>query len=790
MRRKFPDNKRLTNAAAATVILLAGALSAIWAFVVPIFQAPDEPAHFDYAMSIYGAHRLIRLSDGRPDWIASPYTAYLLHAADFGRIAQHSSMRVPSGYGTRGFFARIDAGAPSVHSLTPPQGRISYIVPLYPFGFYALEALWMHAVGLFTGSLTALFFAARLLCVFLMMGGLYFNYRTALNLGLARWTSVALIAAIGFFPLTSFVSSYVQPDNLAYALTSAALFLATKLQRQVLRYGTLGALGLFLGLLAVTKLQFFVSAAIPILFYCAVRFTQLKRPVFQPLLGIAWLLAPTILLVAVQRLVVDQSGLGGQADVTSGALFDFFHGVIASGPAAAVHAVFANGINAVTDFFISGACAATYWQVVGWVDTPIVIFNDGAEAWIRALISLGTIAVFIILAFFLSRNALRLVSAAMRGHLRQALAVAAADPVLNSYVCIVALLVALYIVSNNAFGAEGRHWFPYVFPAFLCFAWYAPRALNRQHARLSALLTCTLLGYAVVASAYAFSDVLHRYYGPSSAPYVAGVPHASQIVPGTAAGALRPVQTAAYHVNSAVLPSSFGPAARLLVTGAVLPTADNVDARVAVVLDQHRPIPVVTAQFDFRVAEVLRSVAAGYSGFYGYVAATGLREGAHAVTAYAILDDGRAYQRVTPTRLFFLTPSGGRFSGAFLRELDATPVVKGNLVVRGACAGGARVLLSGTITDGSPSSYSAIWLLVDGKPYPARYDAVHNEFDGTVQAPDPPDGLHRAAAYALSEGVLGYRRISETTSFRAARFSGRTWTLGEMPASCDDASGD
>src|SRR5579871_2466709 len=91
---------RRTAIAAAVVILLAGGLSTVWAFLVPIFQAPDEPAHFDYAASIYGAHRLIRLSDGSADWIVSPYTKYLLKALDFSRLAMNSSMRAPSGYGT------------------------------------------------------------------------------------------------------------------------------------------------------------------------------------------------------------------------------------------------------------------------------------------------------------------------------------------------------------------------------------------------------------------------------------------------------------------------------------------------------------------------------------------------------------------------------------------------------------------------------------------------------------------------------------------------------------------
>lgn len=88
---------RGADLAALAVILLAGALSATWAFLVPIFQAPDEPAHFDYAISIMSAGRLIHVGDRPADWVVSPYTRYLLRATDFERIAWHSSMRVPSG---------------------------------------------------------------------------------------------------------------------------------------------------------------------------------------------------------------------------------------------------------------------------------------------------------------------------------------------------------------------------------------------------------------------------------------------------------------------------------------------------------------------------------------------------------------------------------------------------------------------------------------------------------------------------------------------------------------------
>ncbi|HVN68600.1 MAG TPA: DUF2142 domain-containing protein, partial [Candidatus Binatia bacterium] len=221
----------MRNALALTIVVLAGSLSATWALTVPIFQATDEAAHFDYAMTIFSAGRLIATPGRTTAWIASPYTRYLLGATDYFRLAFHSSMRVPAGYGTLAYYRRIDAGAPSLTAAANDGGPISFIAPAYPFGFYALEALWMKLAAALTHSLVATFFAARLLCVLLMMIGLYFSYRTALNVGISPWLCVALVAIAGFFPLTTLVSSYVQPDNLAFALVAASLFLSTQLRR-------------------------------------------------------------------------------------------------------------------------------------------------------------------------------------------------------------------------------------------------------------------------------------------------------------------------------------------------------------------------------------------------------------------------------------------------------------------------------------------------------------------------------------------------------------------------------
>jgi hypothetical protein len=781
----------VSRAAALTVILLAGALSTAWAFLVPIFQAPDEPAHFDYAMSVRDAGRLVGLADGRRDWIVTPYTRYLMQAADFDRIVWHSSMRVPQGYGSRAYFARMDAGAPNLRAPATPTGTINYIAALYPFGFYALEALWIGTVAHFAPSLVTVFFAARLLCVGLMMLGLYFNYRTALNLGLPRWTSVALTAAIGFFPLTSFVSSYVQPDNLAYALVSASLFFATGLRGVRLPPATIAGLGVSLGLLAVTKYQFFISVALPVLPLAALRLIQWRPAWPRFLAAAAALLAPALILLAIQHSLVTSANT---APVSIGS--EPLRRALAAGLLPGIGYVVSTTVAGFTNFFLSGSNAVTFWQTIGWVDTPIVILNTGIELLIRSAISLATLAVAVVLIYYGGRNALVLARAARLRHRRLAGEILLSDPVLNSYLCFAALMLALYVVSNNAFGAEGRQWYPFIFPAFLCFIWYAPRALAKRHQMASAALAGTLAAYSLIAGGFALHDLRDRYYGPQLAGYVRTFPAPRQIA-AQDDGVLWPIQDAAYHVNDGTAAFAFARGLRLLVDGAALsPRTDTTPAAVAVLLDGRVPVPVLANQYLYTIAEATHRPADGYSGFYANIATARLSEGPHFVTAFARFPGESRFDRVPPTRLFFVTHGGARFSAAFAATLARLPAVAGSLAASGVCEGslrnastpvlssGAVALLAGRIAQ-SPrhDPYVATWLLLEGRPYPARFTAG-GSFVGTIPTQGLGPGLHLVTAFALT-GSARSLRIGVPASFRVAADS-RTGFSETVPAACSD----
>lgn len=770
------NKPRAADLAALGAILAAGALSTLWVFLVPIFQPPDEAAHFDYAVSIYSAQRLVRLSDGPRDWIVSPYTKYLLRVSDQQRIAGHSPMRVPPGYGTRAYYAAVDAAAPRLDRRLPSEG-VSYIAPTYPFGFYALEAVVIRAATAFTDSIVTVFFAARLFCVFLTMLGLYFNYRTGLALGVPRWTSVALIAAIGIFPMTSAMSSAVQPDNLAYLLISATLFVATAWRAGVQPLRIAGVLGVLLGLLAITKYHFFLSVALPVLLLAAVR---LRSPIraAKRAIAAALLIVPSALLLAVQHWGVGESRRSVGSAVASFTEVDALRTALAGGAGSALHYVAGTSVAGFVDCFISGFCAATFWRVLGPGDTPIVIANAGISLLVRVTVSLATLAVAIVLVYYGARALLRLAKAALRGHAGAALRAIAADPVINSYFLFVALMLGLYVLTNDAYGAAGRHWYPYVFPAFLCFVWYAPRALRKEHRRLSAALACVLLAYSAIAAAYSIAGITQRFYTSPTGTYAVVDPPPAEVSAAKAVGALWPLQPAEYHVAGSNVQFDFRKDTRLLITG-VAAGDGNIPARIAVVLDGRQALPVLTGEYIIAIAELTFSTANGYSGFSAYVPANELSEGPHVISAYAQAPGESSFARIHPMRLFFITANGG-FSNAYRQSLAPLPAVTGNLEAAGLCRNRSVLLLRGRIAR-APGTIG-VWLLDGERPYPAKYDPT----DGSFVAMLPLAALTAngpVTAYALAPNARTQGPIGNGLVLDAAT---QTRLPNAAPSSCAD----
>jgi hypothetical protein len=791
------------DVAALCTIILAGSLSTTWVFIVPIFQANDEAAHFDYAISIASAGKPIPMGDKKADWIVSPYTRYLLGANDYFRIAFHSSIRAPRGYGTLAYYRRLDANAPSLREPVDRPGRISYLAALYPFRFYLLEGAWMRIIALLTNSLAAVFFGGRMLCVFLTMLGLYFSYRTAINIGVPRWIGVALVIATGFFPLTTTVSAYIQPDNLAFMLVSAGLFFATQLRGAKRPMLTMAALGLALGFLAVTKYQFFLSAAIPIALLVVARFWSERPALAAALLRISALVIPTAALLRAQGALATPAYAAAAGNAVSSSILGPLHEVMESGAGATVAYIFSSTASAFRDFYITGPNAATYWGTVGSGDAPLIVGNEHVVLALRVIISLASAIVAVLIALRIGANLSRLVKVAFRRSPSQALLLATSDPLLGAYVLFTLIIFALYVASDNVFGATGRHWYPYIFAAFLCAAWYAPRTLPRLR-RTAPIIATLTAAYSLLSSGYATSAVLARYYGAPAGPDLRLVERPSQIAPEAAVGYLWPIQGMDFHpIFTRRARSTFATGSRLWAAGAaIFPSWHRAADEVAVIIDGRIATRTLAEQYNFQTAEATRDLTYGYSGFFAPTDTRGLSEGAHLVTAYARVPGSVAFADIPPQRSFFLV-AGTSFSADFLRRLARAPVTQGRLESLRACRGDLSdtrnvptvsmddaVVATGRVgghvrtADGS-----IVWLLIDKKPFPASL-AGDNTFSSTIPTSDLGTGVHDLSAYVAVPSVSTYLRIPARKEF-AVSFQRPAFraTLGRAPlaAQCSDA---
>jgi hypothetical protein len=504
----------------SVIIVSASLLSLVWVFTVPILQNPDENSHIDYAFTIYSTGRLLNVrrppsewnvharliegpGDATYDFISHQYTLYLIDSTDFMRIRFHPEERVPPGYGTASYYQNLDRNAPhapaQIHYLRPQDNP--WLVTGYPFAYYAAVAIWLKLTSLFSSGPVGLFFAARIVSVFLLAWSLAFTYAILRELRLSKLRSLALTAIAAFFPVTTFISSSVQPDNLAWALMSLCFYLALLLRRKPANYRLLALLGTALGLLLVTKYHFYLFTVVAII---ATVVTEhfFRRSSWKSLVSVLTaLLLPSVLLFAVQLWVV-----WGAPSITGSNLR-----FAASGHLDGVK-------KALQNYYRGGPALLSYWGIYGWMDTPLIIGSPIMQRRILLLLSGLTLLVFLLVLFRWEQVITRLVVLARHGRWRMALRILFSNPLLHSHFIFSAFMILLFAWHEKGFGAQGRHWFPYFLSGFLITTQFAPRALTHRktQAAVSAMFILGLMSYCVLGGYYSIQAIKKRYYGPQA----------------------------------------------------------------------------------------------------------------------------------------------------------------------------------------------------------------------------------------------------------------------------------
>ncbi|HBL29147.1 MAG TPA: hypothetical protein DD490_20135 [Acidobacteria bacterium] len=245
---------------------------------------------------------------------------------------------------------------------------------------------------------------------------------------------------------------------------------------------------------------------------------QLRQPRLQRrwLRGALLVLAPVVLLGAFQLWI--GSGSSGLRNLTTATSRDKL--LAESGGSAGVYTVRATR-DALKNFLLTdGVTFKTFWGRFGWLDAPLVIGSPATDEVVDFGLEIAGLTLLALLAVRLQQNATALVRIARAGRRLQALRLLVANPLCNSYLLFAAVLLILYVWTNNGFLAQGRNWFPVLPGLFWAMAFCAPRALASRRAGrwMSRAVLGALLLYAAVGGYWSIRVLEQRYYGPPAPP--------------------------------------------------------------------------------------------------------------------------------------------------------------------------------------------------------------------------------------------------------------------------------
>jgi hypothetical protein len=373
---------------------------------------------------------------------------------------------------------------------------------VYPCGYYLLDASVARLFDAIAGgSLYATFLGARFFGVGLLGITVVISYAIFATLGFSPRDRLLATIAVGTFPLTSWISGYIQPDDLAACLFEAALLFALRCRTEPNRISRAALLGLALAALAFVKYHY---ALVALLAFVPVILTSRSQPriairvialvVVFPL-TCAWVCAhsiPPTLTVSANRSEASHIEIGSFAyNFASTTFSTLFGGLLGHG----------------------GTTFESFWLHEGIRDGTY--FNGVTRSIVRYAIAIATLLTFAIVCARQIRVIRRLGAIARAGRVGWAVRLATCDFAINAYVVLTLFLLAASSARGATFPLQGRYWYLVLVPIVL----FSTRSLPRAFApaareRVRALALGTWLAYCGVGSVAAFAAMHREYYGP------------------------------------------------------------------------------------------------------------------------------------------------------------------------------------------------------------------------------------------------------------------------------------
>jgi len=659
---------RIQNTVPAIIVIGSMCMAAYWAFLVPIFQSPDEDYHADYIFSLYSKGGLIKGDTAPVAAVSHPFVIYLLQKTNGQLVKYTSYVKMSPDYGSKQFFKRLDADAP-VQQICKQTSSVPVMMAVYPVGYYALIAIWLGLVSCWNNSLTFLFFAARLFSVFLLGGALTLTYLTMRELRLSQGRASLILAAIAFFPLAPFVGSYIQPDNLSFLTISACFYFALLWRNRANRVDfstadspeffiaknwTILALGLSMAILLLSKYHFFCCLTIAITPMIVSTAIRRKIPILRLTNILSFLFIPS-LIAAMLQLWISWDCTLPERDRRQEHWFavtdDFVRAQRAGFTRLGNHICDALHDQYSSAYTKNGQTFESFWGRFGQCLTvPLVIFSESINNALLYAIEIVTNVVLVLTLSSLAKVTFSLFRIARKKGFGQAFYIAGSNPVVNAYFLFVAMMFLFNVAVYHSFYGQGRHWWPLILPIVLGSVSFAPRFFPSRYLRKLAFgfVIAGWLSYSLLASCFAPGCIKKRYYCQDKLPVV----DVSKLIPAdigtsssvTAWDFIEPFPTFARHSRyifyTLVIPE--GTELYIDVHGwAIDFLAEKPAKTVLAVLDDKKIFQAAYGLETKLPVEYWHSDKYKFSGYGVVIPTKGLKIGKHKVAIKVVSSDGR-----------------------------------------------------------------------------------------------------------------------------------------------------
>lgn len=486
------------------IVLVAMGIAANWANRVPFFQEPDEAAHSDYAFALYDAGRFFSVADARQGANVSRQAQYLAQISNYRALRYNIRGRLPSGYGTLAYFRASEAKAPTRSGTVPRSGSsVPYVMFSYPPLYYVVIATIMTiSTDVTRGSLTTAFFAARYFNVACLGITLILSYRIFRLIGISTATALIAVAAIGTLPLTSSISSYVQPDNLSAVLVNLIFYLVLLYKRRPNGYGLSLGITAALCTLAFVKEHYAVGlflSAFAIVLSETIGKPATKGGIFSTI--VVAVLPPFAMWAAPHSMPVTQMQL---PHWTATERFTSIGNALSG--------TFGLLVAAFRDVYLGGNGSEGFWMKFGFRAGST--YHDPIKPIITFVLSTLSLMAIVLFATRQFRVLSHIASIGRRRSYVLAFRLLSSNILLNTYILITVILFTVYALTFGELGLQGRYWYVVLVPTIAISLSAIPQIVSPSiRSRFARIAACGWAAYAIVSCPIAIAAREYDFYG-------------------------------------------------------------------------------------------------------------------------------------------------------------------------------------------------------------------------------------------------------------------------------------